>query len=206
MTPLATITDLQARIQRTLSGDELTAANALLTDASATVRNYTRQQITQSTTTDLCRHYGGVIAVDDVLSENTFADQANVWPAVVRLPQRPVTAVSAVTDLSGNAVDFYWDGGQLVGTVTSPVKVTYEHGWPAGDPIYDTVTAVVCSIVARALGRSPEDGSVVQESIAGYAYTVGVIGAAGAVGLLPDEKERLKVIRGRTIRSIRLFG
>lgn len=206
MTPLATITDLQARIQRTLSGDELTKANALLVDASAKVRGYTRQQISQSTSTDLCRLFGGRIGVDVVLSENTFADQSQIWPAVVRLPQRPVTAVTGVTDLSGSVVDFYWDGAQLVGTITAPVKVTYTHGWPAGDPVYDTVTAVVCNMVARALGRSPEDGSVSQESIAGYSYTVGVIGAAGALGLLPDEKESLSLIRGRTARSIRLFG
>lgn len=206
MTPLATITDLQGRLGRTLAGDELTRANLLLIDASAKVRGYTRQQITQSTSTDLCRLYGGTMTDDSNLSgEDTFTE--TLWyPAVVRLPQRPVTAVTAVVDLDGNALAFRWDGGQLIGTMGAPVKVTYEHGWAVGDPVYDTVTAVVCSIVGRALGRSPEDGGIQQESIAGYAYTVGAVGAAGALGLLPDEKETLSEIRGRRARAIGLYG
>jgi len=211
MNPLATIDDLQGRLGRTLTGEELTRANSALTDASATVRNYTRQQITQATSTETCRLYGGTLT------------HAGVWyPVVVRLSQRPVTAVTDVVDLDGNAVSFWWDGGQLVGlapTATTessfgdaqispslPVKVTYEHGWATGDPVYDTVTAVVCSVAARAIGRAPEDGAVQQESIAGYSYTVGVIGAAGALGLLPDEKERLSPIRGRKARAIGLYG
>lgn len=208
MNPLATIVDLQGRLGRTLTGDELTRADLLLVDASATVRNYTRQQITQATSTDLCRAYGGVMSVPQPpISENTFADVGGLWfPVVVRLPQRPVTAVTGVVDMDGNAVDFHWDGSQLVGTTTAPVQVTYTHGWAAGDPVYDTVVAVVCSVTARALGRSPEDGAVQQETITGYSYTVGAVGAAGALGLLPEEKERLSEIRGRKARSIGLYG
>lgn len=211
MNPLATIDDLQGRLGRTLTGDELTRATNALADASATVRNYTRQQISQSTSTELCRMYGGTLTHDGVW-----------YPVVVRLAQRPVTAVASVVDLDGNAVTFWWDGGQLVGLAPSatsensfgdsqispslPVKVTYTHGWATGDPVYDTVIAVVCSVAGRAIGRAPEDGAVTQESITGYSYTVGAVGAAGALGLLPEEKERLSEIRGRKARSIGLFG
>lgn len=195
MDPLATVTDLQGRLRRTLTTDEQTQAGLLLVDASAAVRGYTRQQITAATSTDLCRLYGGTM------------EQEGVWyPAVVRLPQRPVTAVSVVVDLDGDPVEFAWDGGQLVGVRKAPVRVTYVHGWAADDPVMDIVKAIVCAAAARALGRDPEDGAVQQETIAGYSYTVGAVGAAGAVGLLPAEQAALSSIRGRKARAIGLYG
>jgi hypothetical protein len=190
---LATPADVVARLGRALTTTEAERLPALLADASAKVRAYTRQQLEAGSST------------------------VALWPerGKVRLPQRPVTDVTAVTDTEGEDVSFTWyEGDQLVlsssaGTsirldldavaIVRPVTVAYEHGYAS---IPDDIVAVVCGVVLRALGRTPLDSGVQQQSIAGYSETFGAVGAAGPVGLLNEEKEILDAYRRRSGRVL----
>ena len=176
--PLATAEDVEARTGQTFTGTDLTRIDVLLRDASAAVRSYTGQQISSGSST---------IKVDP--------NGRNI----LRLPQRPVIDVTSVVDYNSVAVAFLWDGVTLqvrrpnaAATFddapsfrTTMLTVVYEHGYTENPP---DVVAIVCSMVARAFGLNPLDAGRQSETIEGYAYTIGSAGAAGAMGLLPDER------------------
>lgn len=181
MAPLATTADVEERLGRSLTSAETDRIDALLADASATVRTYTGQQFTKATTTDKLRIRNGVI----------------------RLPQRPVASVSSVVDPNANAVLYTFDGIDRIYTGTNVpdtftfeawstplnvLTVTYVHGY---DDIPDDIVGVVCSMASRALGVNPTAAAVVQEAVGPFSRSVGSIGAAGAIGLLPAERETL---------------
>lgn len=189
--PLATPEDIHDRIGRDLTQAELIRLPALLADASAAVRNYTGASFTQATSSVKLRVRNGR----------------------VRLPQRPVTAITTVKGLNldgtvGAAIaGWRWDGYQEL-SVGAPsliangpwypwdrywsLEVTYTHGYPS---VPGDVRAVVCSIALRALGRKPDEAGLMSESIDGYSYQVGSAGAAGPLGMLPDEHAALDVYR-----------
>lgn len=190
MAALATVADLEARLGRDLDVTEAARAEALLDGASARVRSYTGQQFDQTTATA----------------------RVQVRNGVVRLPQRPATAVTTVEDMDGNSLDFTWYAGQTfkLGTETTRfdyepvagdrwVDVTYTAGYAA---IPDDVVEVVCQIVLRAFGTPAETSGISQESIGSYSYSTGAVAASGAVGMLPDERQALAPYRrvGGTIR------
>lgn len=171
-------------MQRTLTSDEEIRAELLLVDASATVRAYARQDFT---------------AVEDDTVRVRIKD------GKLRLPQRPVTAITAVTNTDGDDIVFTWYSGDVVNVsntgldwfereplTTSPtyVDVTYDHGY---ETIPDEVIKIVCRIAATALGSPSEEAGVQSESIAGYSYTRGVVAAAG--GLFDEEKRELDAYR-----------
>lgn len=182
LNPLTTYQEVEARLGRTLTPDEQTRVDTLIIDASAAVRLVTGQDFDEATTTK----------------------RLKVKRRKVRLPQRPVTAVSAVIDINANPVLFTWLGDDSVQvgrnvpddfgwnpwrTDVSVVDVTYTHGYAATP---DVVVAVVCGIVLRAFGTNPTATGVQQESIGGYSYSIGAAAAAGGVGMLPAEREALR--------------
>lgn len=182
MTDLATTVDVEARLGRTLTDTEALRIDALLADASASIRNYTRQELTA---------VAGDIA--------TF----KVRNGRVKLPQRPVTDVIAVTSLNSDPVLYQWLGDDTILTGTNTpdsfawvpwtsgipaVNVEYDHGY---DLIPDDIIGVCCSIVTRALGREPVDAGITSEAIAGYSYSLGSAAAAGGFGMLQAEKDIL---------------
>lgn len=192
MAALATVADLEARLARSLTAEETTRADALLDGASARVRSYTGQTFTQATTTDRLRVRSGA----------------------VRLPQRPVTDVTAVADMNTNDVTHTWHNGDVVYVTAdvpdswaweprrnglSWVDVTYEHGYAA---VPDDVIEVVCQMVLRAFGQPADGAGFTSESVGTYSYSVGAAAAAGAVGMLADERAALDVYRrvGSTAR------
>lgn len=185
MADLFELADVEARLGRALTATEVARVAALIADASASIRNYTRQEINEDTTTATLRVRNGRI----------------------RLPQRPVTAVATVVNVNGDPVIYQWDGSDSISSLSNvpdtwawepfrggvlTLDVTYTHGY---NPIPDDIIAVGCSIVMRSLGREPVDAGIQSESIQGYSYTLGVIGAAGAVGLLDSEKDILESYR-----------
>lgn len=181
MTALATLNDVTGRLGRTLTQAETDRLALLIDDASAAVRAYTGQEFTAATSTVRLRAQAGN----------------------VRLPQHPVTAVTAVANTNGTAVLHTWYFGQLVwlassmlvvngptwGTATGRgpqyVDVTYTHGYAA---IPADVVAVVCQMAGRALGTTPGEGGVQSETIGGYNYSLGSAAAAGGLGMLPAER------------------
>lgn len=182
--PLATVEDLAGRLGRTLTGDESTRAELLLADASAAVRSHTGQEISSASSTT----------------------RLQVIDGRVRLPQRPVTDVTSVDNVDGAGQVFTWYSGDVLelggvgyALINGPwpwagrcgkawVDVTYDHGY---EEIPGEIVAIVCQIAGRALGTKPDDSGYTQESIGNYSYSVGGAAAAGAVGLLADEKRIL---------------
>ena len=199
---LATTSDLTNRLGRSLTPAEVNRAPKLLADASAVVRARARQDIIRTSTTQRVRPIAMPERVGSV-----------EWPAFVRLPQRPVNAVTAIVDIDGNVlvdgVDFRWVGGQKVAIAyPSYVDVTYDHGFDGtNDPrgVLDAMAGIVCQIVGRALGRPADETALTQETVDGYSYTVGAHAAAGPFGLLDDEEAAIDALLGRsTATSMRL--
>lgn len=176
LAPLATLDDLESRLVGGIDNPD--RAEVLLRDASAAVRAYTGQELSAGSSTVRLRVQNGR----------------------ARLPQQPVVAVSAVDDVDGNGLTFWWPGGgQVIDLRGIPVAnrsegwwrcatyidVSYDHGY---DEVPDDIVAVVCQIAGRALGTSAEQTGVQQERIGTYSYSLGGAAAAGAVGMLAGER------------------
>lgn len=181
--PLATSDDVVARLGRALTDEENAKIGALLIDASSSVIAY-----------------AGPIASETVTALLTVRNRA------VKLPRLPVGDVASVTDQFGNDLPFTWIPGDSVVTLASStwinafelnllpwttitkINVTYTPGY---DSIPLDIVGIVCQIVGRALGTPLTDTGLDSETIGGYAYRQSAAAAAGAFGLLPDEKRIL---------------
>lgn len=182
MTALATLDQLADRMTITVDTDR---ATAVLDDVSAAVRNYTGQQITAGSSTIRLRVHGGRVT----------------------LPQRPVTDVTAVTDINGATVSCTWDGLDIV-RLTIPTVLAFEYDYPSTVDVVDVtydygyasvpddIVTVVCNVAARCLATGAEMAGVTQESIAGYSVSYGAIGASGPVGFFRQEQAVLDAYRG----------
>lgn len=184
MAPLATVEDLEARLGRELTPEEAARANALLTDASALIRGWTRQDFT--------------LTLGDVITLRPVG-------TVVRLPQRPVQAVTAVVAVGGSEAipdvplpvgSWTWDGIDKVDIWppdtswllslpeswadggTDTYRVTYDHGYAE---VPADVVAVVCAMVLRTLLAPSPVAGMVSERIGQYNYqlqqSTGSVGA-----------------------------
>lgn len=181
MTDLFLAADVELRLGRSFNDSEALRIDALVADVSASIRNYTKQTITEETTTARIRVRNGKL----------------------RLPQRPVTDVDSVLTINGDPTMYEWVYGDVISASPNvpdtfawepftngiqALDVTYTHGW---DPVPDVIVGVCCSVALRALGRDPVDAGMTSESIAGYSYSLGAAGAAGPFGLLQAEKDIL---------------
>lgn len=161
----ATEADLEALTGRSF---ETAQATLLLDLATAVIRSYTAQTLDQ-------------VEDDDVVLPGR-------WGSVLVLPERPVTAVAAIS-VDGTvlaAADWSWDGADKVyrgsridsvsindgalsdghwGGPHVQVEVTYTHGFPT---IPDDIKAVCLAMADRA-AASP--GGVTQESVGSYSVT-----------------------------------
>lgn len=182
MANLATLPELQARLTTLITADQEERAYALLADVSAAVRAYTGQEIEESTDSN---------------------KRLRVRNGVVRLPQRPVTAVASITDEDGNTVGYTWDGLDRLRVDSRPIDgfernysltfpyrvdtvlVTYTHGFST---IPADIVAVVCQIAARAIGSPATESGITQEALGAYSYSRGGAAGAGPFGLLADER------------------
>lgn len=174
MASLATIGQLEDRF-----GDitNVVRAQALLDDASASVRSYTGQ--------DFAR----------------VARTLNVWsPGCFRLSGVNVATVTAT--YSGTAVILTrlgrdeWSSA-VVASPTSgiPLVVTYTSGWAT---IPEDIVAVVCSMAARALALDPSMAAVQQETTGPFSVSVGAAAAQGGIGMLAGERAILDRYQVRT--------
>ena len=209
---LATVDDVVAIIQRDLSATEQTSAARLIPMASALVRKYCRQTITQQT--------------------ETVTIPGN-WTHVLELPQRPVTSVASVVINGATAPSTQWklldnrlflssgsfqpDYGTMylgganlwgpAGSTAGPqatgatwqgpqaqITVTYTHGY-AETPA--DISNVVAGMVALAIA-SPV--GINSEMIGGYkvAYSRS---EGGSMTLQPSDKEALSIYRKRAMSS-----
>jgi len=181
---LATITDVEARLGRTLTTAESSKATAYLTDASALFIQRAVQKFEQGESV------------------------VRLFPkdGVVRLVQRPVIVVSEVKDLDGNIIDFTFDGHQSIYDLGSytPVTVSYEHGSAS---IPDDVVAVVAGMVARTLSINPDAASgVQQQSVGPFSQSYAAWAVGGQVMMSPVEAKVADSYRGLTFKSTSTMG
>jgi hypothetical protein len=190
---LADLTDISDRLGRPLLPAEETRAQALLMDASARVRSYTKQDFSRT-------------------DDDTVVLRAQ--QGEIRLPQRPVIDVTAVVAIgAGGAPDlpvtgWQWDGLDVVRTATdSPAinmpelwqeedadaypgtyRVTYSHGAAEVPPV---VVAVVASMVLRTLTAPTLAGGVTGETIGPYSYRTDGSGVGTAVVMTDGDRREL---------------
>lgn len=191
MADLATVEDLEARLGRTLTVDEAARAPALLADASARVREFTGQTLSAVA--------GDVIILRPVGS-------------LLRLPQRPVTAVTSVEAVAPDGTSttamsgWSWDGRDKVDLTyatwsadfSTPAwrdraapdtyKVVYDHGY---NPVPHIVMSTVCGMVLRTLLSPSMTPGMVAERIGSYNYQLQQgAGATGATVVMTEEDEK----------------
>ncbi|MFD9949689.1 hypothetical protein ACFWYW_55615 [Nonomuraea sp. NPDC059023] len=192
MTALACVKDVELRLGRTFTSDEAGRASVLLDDASALVRAYTRQDFAPpAPTTVVLRASGGV----------------------VRLPKRPVTAVTSVVmvGMYGSpditVVGWGWDGLDVIDVsgwtsciinlpeavyeaddLPSTYRVTYTHGYATVPPV---VVAVVAGMVGRTMAAPTTTSGLTSETIGSYSYRLAEPGVGTAVSLTSADKELL---------------
>lgn len=192
MVALATQADVEARLGRALTDDEAARIDALLDDASELVRSWTRQDFT-------------AVAGDEIVLRPVGV--------TIRLPQRPVTAVSAVHALNREGAPeialsgWVWDGRDKVSIACATpsgddtpswwwadgpdtYQVTYSHGYATIPPL---VVATVCAMVMRTLLAPSMAAGMVSERIGQYTYQLQQgTGSSGATVTLTDgDKEAL---------------
>lgn len=192
MTALATTDDLKARLGRDLTEAEQARAAALLDDASAMIRAYTGQSFDQVT--------------DDVVV-------LRVQAGTVRLPQRPVTAVSHVVAIGGGlglpdvtVIDYVFDGidqiriGEGTFIINLPAiwwdddaypgtfRITYDHGY---ETVPADVVSITCGMTLRTLTAPTLAGGVTSETIGSYSYRLDGPDVGLTVSLSKDERTAL---------------
>jgi hypothetical protein len=194
---LATVADLATLLGRTFTPEQEPQVQALLDQASAVVRSYVRQDITQATTTDTftMRH------VDPLLHRCAGA---------VTLPQRPVVDVDSVLVDGVVSHDWWQDGSDLLlrswtwgappGAHRPPqVTVTYTHGW---DPVPADIQAIVIQATNRVLVNP---SGIRSETVGGESVTYLIPAAGEYLGVLLSRTEQRVLDRyRRTAGSVTL--
>lgn len=200
---LAELDDVEDRLGRDLTEEEQRRAQAMLDDASAVVRAYTRRNFTQTTETVRLRPRGNKVV----------------------LPQRPVVSVSEVktvvsfgpTEITFPTPAYSWVAGaevhflDSVSIVNAPtldaaddenlwVEVTYTYGYE--DIPYD-VMAVVANLVVRNL-TVPNGGVVDLETVGPYTVRYSGFTAAGPLALSAADRDVLNRYRIATAYTMEL--
>jgi len=124
-----------------------TITAAMFARASARVRGYTRQQITEGTSTISARG------------------------PIVQLPQRPVTEITSVTAILDDPTVLDTDdwvlraGGVLeVPRYGGNLEIVYDHGWAT---LPDELVELVCGLASRLTNVNPAAGAGVQQETGG---------------------------------------
>lgn len=198
--PLATDSDIIARLGRELNPVEAGRVAALLADGSAHIRRFTRKDF--------------VFVSNDV---KTLRAQRGF----ITLPGRPVTGVSDVLAISGLPgvpdIDVSWyqfDGIDKVtipdpavsgiinlpeawyelGWFTDTYQITYSHGY---ETVPDDVISVLSTAVISVLTAPTMAAGVIGESVGGYSYRMERTGGGVAVALKEADLDSLSDYRDK---------
>lgn len=189
MAALATTTDVETRLGRSLTESETAKAEALLEDASALVVGYTGQQFLPGESYNLLQVKQG---------------------KKIRLTQRPVTDVLAITTTDGDDVTWTWDGFQTI-VIDSVfvcngdrLVVAYEHG---NETVPRDIVAVVASMVARTISIPTEAAAgVTQQTVGPFSVTYAAWAVGGQVMIAPAEQITLNRYRTNLQGTIETLG
>jgi hypothetical protein len=194
----ATPDELATRLGVSFSEEEENRAGELLVLASGLIQREAKQLIER-------------VEGDILIRRGTSADR-------VRLPERPVVSISAVT-LDAvpftEEIDWYLEGDELVRTSSAPsstsfglsggwgdagriLEITYTHGF---DPIPDAVKAVCLEATVRVWGNP---GSVMQERYGSEQVSYLVQGVPSGLLLTDAEKQTISDEMRRTVRTVKL--
>lgn len=194
MDPLASLTDLSDRLGRPLTTPEEARAQALLADASAKVRAYTKQNFTR-------------------VDNETVVVRAQ--QGEIRLPQRPVLAVTSVAAIdAGGAPDlpvvgWQWDGLNIIRICTGSATINLPERWHEEDgdaypgtyriiyshgdaQVPDVIIGIVARMALRTLTAPTLAGGVTGETIGPYSYRTDGSGVGTAVLMTDEDRQELK--------------
>lgn len=205
---LASIQDVEA-VSKPVPAADSARVVRLIEMVSANVRRYTGQSFTEATTTESIQPHDGIL----------------------RLSQRPVTAVSAVTSngttLDADAYTFTengyvrrtWDGfsaaawpatstldasGEL-GWPPVPMTVAYTHGYPAGSSPADISMVIAEKVAVKWISGLRVAEGTASESIDGYSQSFANLAHISAGNAWdPEHKEILDSYRRSGFASLRL--
>lgn len=187
--PLVTVAQLEARLGHPV--DEA-RASALIDDASAVVRNYTRQMISY--------------LQDDRVTLRYSRGR-------VTLPERPAFQPTKVERADGSGVippvSWWWSGlnevefynstlianGPYYRHAMRSVTVTYSHGY---DDTPADIVAVICQMVGRVIDGAVSSPGLRSEAIDDYKADLGGGLSSGTIALVPEEMRVLDRYRTRS--------
>lgn len=175
LAPLASPSDVEARLGRALNQVESTRVDALLADGSAHVRRYCLRDFA-------------------LLTDDTRVLKAS--HGTIKLPERPIVSVSKVIAIGGAPgvpdIDVFWYVFDDYDEITVPepsqsgiinlaeiwydlewfsntFRVTYTHG---ESDVPDDVVAVLCSAVISMLVAPTMVGGLASETLGTYSYSM----------------------------------
>lgn len=144
--PFATITDVEARLGRSLSTSEQTMVADVLEEVTSAIQIYTGQRFENG------------VATLTVKTDN----------GSVLLPQKPVKSIASVNVYGSPYVGYTIDGNTISGLpVGTNVTVSYEYGY---DDIPDAVQGIAVRAALRALA-SVEGQNLASVTVGGYTET-----------------------------------
>lgn len=178
MVSLASAEDVEDLLGRSLTSDENTRIEGILTKLSELFRKEARQEFTEGQSTVRLKVNGGE----------------------VYLPQRPVRSVVEVTTDRGAEVDYHRRGQYLFVPLgsSSMVWVKYEHGGAVPDLVRTTVADAARQVLMINEGAA---SGVAQVTQAGGPYSANVSYATWAQGgsarLSPEDRAIARSFRTR---------
>jgi hypothetical protein len=188
MANLITVSDVEVRLGRSLTFAEAAKVEALIEDASALVVNYTGQNFTAGTSTNMLQ----------------------VRKGSVKLSQHPVTAVNTVTNIDGDDVPFSWNGHHTVAVPSDLLAnydyaiVNYDHGY-ASTP--DDVVSVVAGLVVRTFSIAPDAANgITQQTTGPFSVSYAAWAVGGQLVLSPTDQNILSKYKNRVVGSIEILG
>lgn len=203
MPALAELDDVEDRLGRDLEPDEQRRAQAMLDDASAVVRAYTRRDFTKATETIRLRPRGNKVVLPQrpVVSVDSVATVINFGPTEI------VTPVPAWSFAGGNEVYFLdstiiFNGPTLDADedVNLWAEVTYTHGY---DEVPFDIVVVVANLVVRNLSV-PNGGMVDLESVGPYTARYAAFTSGGPLSLSGPDRDILNRYRVSTAYTMEL--
>lgn len=199
---LAELDDVEDRLGRDLTEEEQRRAQAMLDDASAVIRAYTRRDFTRNTTTVRLRPRGNKV----VLPQRPVISVESVSTVLSLGPTEMVTATPSWSFPAGSEI-YFLDNGVIVNGPTLDnaddnlwVEVTYTYGY---DEIPFDVMAVAANMVVRNL-TVPNGGTVDLETIGPYTVRYSGYTAAGPLSLGPADRDVLNRYRVATAYTMEL--
>lgn len=199
---LAELDDVEDRLGRDLTEDEQRRAQAMLDDASAVVRAYTRRNFTRTTATIRLRPRGNKVVLPQrpVISVDEVKTVVGFGPTEISIPT-PSYSWVAGTEVHFLDINAIYNAPTLdVDEDNLWAEVTYTYGYD--ETPYD-IMAVVANMVVRNL-TVPNGGVVDLETVGPYTVRYSGFTSAGPLALSGADRDILNRYRVSTAYTMEL--